>query len=309
MHNQFVASHEARRALNIEARGMAEIRAKFPDKATMLVNAIDLARFYAFNSLHNLAQLRVLTQGTRLDTFLKEFFDVGNVDASLLDKIKETIVPVCNALVDPDNDLLNDDRLVVGSNSKVDADVIAFTNTRDPLKRVHFSEHFFDPQLDWYENSLTEPFDVIAHSQASTIIHELSHQTKKAVDIVYVEARRPFSDLVETLTGQGQAMKQQQIELQRNALSLRTPRDELFAKWNADLNGWIDLEDTELAYDEIDAILEVTGCKTLEEARDAFLDTKKAEHRINIILRNADSIARLICEMGRQLDPVPVVNP
>lgn len=309
MHNQFVASHEARRALNIEARGMAEIRAKFPDKATMLVNAIDLARFYAFNSLHNLAQLRVLTQGTRLDTFLKEFFDVGNVDASLLDKIKETIVPVCNALVDPDNDLLNDDRLVVGSNNKVDADVIAFTNTRDPLKRVHFSEHFFDPQLDWYENSLTEPFDVIAHSQASTIIHELSHQTKKAVDIVYVEARRPFSDLVETLTGQGQAMKQQQIELQRNALSLRTPRDELFAKWNADLNGWIDLEDTELAYDEIDAILEVTGCKTLEEARDAFLDTKKAEHRINIILRNADSIARLICEMGRQLDPVPVVNP
>lgn len=309
MHNQFVTNYQARQVLNIEARGMTEIRAKFPEKAAMLVNALDLARFYAFNGLHNLAQLRALTPGTRLDTFLKEFFDVSNVDTSLLDKIKENIVPVCNALVDPDHDLFSDDRLVVGSNRKVDADVIAFTNTSDPLKRVHFSEYFFHPELDWYENSLTEPFEVIAHSQASTIIHELSHQTNKAVDIVYVEARRPFSDLVETLTGQGQAMKQQQVELQRNALSLRTPRDELFAKWNADLNDWIDLEDAEIAYDEVDTILEVTGCKTLDEARDAFLDENNAEHRINIILRNADSVARLICEMGRQLDPVPVVNP
>jgi hypothetical protein len=308
-HDEFVTSYQARQVLNIEARGMTEIRAKFPAKAAMLVSAIDLARFYAFNALHNLSQLRGLTPGTRLETFLKEFFDVSNVDANLLDKIKEAIVPVCNDLVDPDNDLLNDDRLVVGSNRNVNSDVIAFTDANDPLKRVHFSEHFFAPGLDWYEYSLTEPFDVITHSQASTITHEISHQSKKSVDIVYVESRRPFSDLVETLTEQGQEMKQEQIELQRNALSLDTPREKLFSRWNDNLNEWIDLDFTDIDHDAVDAILEITGRDTIDEARDDFLDENNAEPRINIILRNADSIARLISEMGRQLDPMPAANP
>ena len=63
--------------LNIEARGMEEIRARHPEKARMIVQAIDMARYYAFNSLHNLAQLSRLLPGTRLDTFLKGFFDVA----------------------------------------------------------------------------------------------------------------------------------------------------------------------------------------------------------------------------------------
>ncbi|HEF4759985.1 TPA: hypothetical protein SAN82_002415 [Pseudomonas putida] len=308
MHNKFVASHEARRAMNIEARGMTEIRAKFPRKADMLVSAVEMARFYALNSLHNLVQLRALNSGTRLDNFLKEFFDVSQVDASLLDKIKQTIVPVCNALVDPENDLLSDDRLVVGSNKKISSDVIAFTNTDDPLKRVHFSEYFFDPQLEWYKDSLIEPFDVDTHSQAASIIHELAHQATKALDFVYVEARRPFTDLVETLTGEGQAMKNELIALQRNALSLRTPRERLFSLEHKDQSIWISFDSIPNAYDEAEAIFEITGTSTMEKARDAFLSVQNAEHRINVILRNADSVARLICEMGRQLDPVQSAN-
>lgn len=304
MHNQFVASLEARQALNIEARGMTDIRAKSPEKADMLVSALDLARFYAFNALHNLSQLRKLTPGTRLDTFFKEFFDVGSVDLSLLDKIKEAILPVCLALVDPDNDLLSKDRLVVGSNKNKGADVIAFTNTDDPLKRVHFSEHFFDPKLDMYENLLTEPFDIVTHSQAFTIIHELSHQASKTVDIAYLEGRCPFSDLIETVTGQGRIAKRNLSEFQRNSLSMRTPREELFARWNKKLNTWIDFDLTGFDHDQVDTILEITNRETIDEARDDFLDVNNATHRINIILRNADSVARLICEMGRQLDPV-----
>ncbi|WP_096515367.1 dermonecrotic toxin domain-containing protein [Pseudomonas izuensis] len=305
MHNKFVASHEARQVLNIEARGMADIRAKFPQRAAMLVNAIDMARFYAFNSLHNLVQLKTLIPGTRLDIFLKEFFDISQVDASLIAKIKAVIVPVCNALVDPDNDLLSGDRLVCGSNKYSSSEVVAFVDTRDPIKRVHLSEHFFDQQLDWYKSSLIEPFDVDAHSQASTLIHELAHQTIKAVDIVYVEARRPFSDLVETITGYGQALRQQQIDFQRQALSLHTPKEELFSRWNDVLDSWVSFDEVPTAYHEVEAILDITGSATIAQARDAFLSAQNAEHRINIILRNADSIARLICEMGRQLDPVP----
>ncbi|EJM60027.1 hypothetical protein PMI29_04146, partial [Pseudomonas sp. GM49] len=74
MHNQFANAQVARDVLNIEARGMEEIRAKHPEKARMIVQAIDMARYYAFNSLHNMVQLRKLLPGTRLDTFLKRFF-------------------------------------------------------------------------------------------------------------------------------------------------------------------------------------------------------------------------------------------
>ncbi|MGJ7513661.1 dermonecrotic toxin domain-containing protein [Pseudomonas baetica] len=308
MHNRFAASHEARQVLNIEARGMADIRAKFPDKANMIVRAVDLARYYAFNSLHNLWVRKNHPSVTRLDTFLKRFFDVSAVDTDILDKIGEVIVPICKALVDPDNDLLNGDRLVVGSNKYPASNVVAFVNVHDPDKRVHLSEHFFNQGLEWYESSMTEPFDVKAHAMAAGLIHEVAHQVKKAVDIVYVEARRPFSDLVETITGEGQAMKQTQIELQDEALSLRTPREELFAKWNAKLNAWLSFDSLSSAYEEAEVIKEITGSPTMELARDAFLDVNNPEHRINIILRNADSIALLLCEMGRQLDPMPVAN-
>lgn len=309
MHNRFITSHEARSVLNIEARGMTEIRAKFPERADMLVGAVDLARFYAFNSMHNLALPGNLADGTRMNTLLGEHFDVNTVDAYLIRKIKETILPICNALVDPDQDLLSGNRLVVGSNKNPSSNVAAFVNPNDPDKRMHITEKFFDQQLGWYKFSLTAPFDVDTHARAAVIIHELGHQCCDAVDIVYVEARRPFSDLVETITGFGQAVKQEQVEFQRSALSLHTPREELFARWNSELSTWISLGSLTSAIEEAEAILDITNSPTIDQARDAFLSTQNAEHRINIILRNADSISRLICEMGRQLDPLPVVTP
>lgn len=308
MHNRFVASHEARYVLNIEARGMAEIREKFPDRAAMLMAALDMARYYAFNSLHNLVLLRSFTPGTRLDTFLKEFFDVSSVDAALLDKIKAAIVPVCQALVDPENDLLSGNRLVFGSNKNPSSNVGAFVNQSDPDKRLHITDRFFKQQLKLYKNALTQPFDVDAHSQGAILIHELAHQTVKAMDFVYLEARRPFSDLIETATGVGRSLKQNQEEFQRNALSLRTPREELFARWSESSQSWVSLELVGSAYDEAEAILDITGSATMTQARVAFLDEDNPEHRIKIILRNADSITRLICEMGRQLDPVPAIT-
>ena len=65
---------------------------------------------------------------------------------------------------------------------------------------MHFTERFFDQQLDWYKSCLTEPFNVDGHSQAATLIHEFAHLFSKAVDIAYLEARRPFSDLVTPIT-------------------------------------------------------------------------------------------------------------
>lgn len=308
MRNEYITRYEANRVLNIEARGMENIRANHPEKARMIVQAIDMARYYAFNSLHNLAQQRKLTPGTRLDGLFKRFFDVSGVDAALLDKIKQTILPICTALVDPDEDLMNTERFVVGSNKNQQASIIAFVVSGDSKKNVHFTEKFFDQQLECYEPCLTEPFDIEGHSQAATLIHEFSHLFSKTVDIASLEARRPFSDLVSPITGYGRAMKQSQMDFQREALSLQTPREELFARWDNEMQSWLSLDLIPGSTHVGKEILKVTGTKTMEAARNAFLNPQNAEKRIDVILRNADSIAFLICEMGRQLDPVPVAS-
>jgi len=304
MYNRFATDRETRHWLNIEAQGMDEIRARHPEKARMIIEAIDLARHYAFNSLHNLAQLRNYAPGTRLDTFLKSFFGVQRLDADILDKLKLAIVPICDALVDPTEDLMNTSRFVVGSNKHRNSGVIAFVLGEDLLQRVHFTEKFFNQGLDWYKNGLTQPFNVEGHARAATLIHEFSHQFGKTVDIATLEARRPFTDLIATVTGYGAAQKQAQTQFQREALSLSTPREELFSRWSEEFKEWLDVDETPGMGHVRREILRTTHTANLEEARTAFLSPTNAHPRIDTILSNADSIAFLICEMGRQLDPV-----
>lgn len=308
MRNQFAHTLIAREVLNIEARGMEEIRARHPEKARMIMQAIDMARYYAFNSLHNLVQLRKLIPGTRLDTFLKQFFDVGQVNKSLLEKIKQVIVPICNALVDPDEDWMNSKRFIVGSNRGPKDNLVAFVVEKDLGRNVYFTEKFFDQQLDWYKSNLTQPFDVDSHSQAVTLIHEFAHLFSKAVDIAYLEARLPFCDLVASATAYGAAKQQSQLDFQREALSMKTPKDELFARWSSGLQSWISLDSIPDTYHVGKAILRLTGSKTMDEARAAFFNAQDSTFRTEVILHNADSIAFLIGEMGRQLDPVPVAK-
>lgn len=267
------------------------------------MQAIDIARFYAFNSLHNLA-LRNHAPSPRLDTFLKAFFDVPRIDTDALAKIRQTIVPICNALVDPNEDLMNSERFVVGSNKHRQARLIAFVLDDDSTRKVHFTENFFNQGLDWYNDGLTEPFDVQGHARASTLIHEFAHQFAKAVDIASLEARRPFTDLISTITGYGAALKESQARFQREALSRATPHEELFSVWNNERQKWVGIDAVPGLSHVSKEILKTTACTTLEDARKAFLDSHNPAVRIDTILRNADSIALLICEMGRQLDPV-----
>jgi hypothetical protein len=304
--NKYITKVQAQGALNIEAAGMQEIHRLYPAKAQAIVESLELARQYAFNCLHNLVQLRINTSGTRLDTFLQSFFDVDAIDAAKLEKIKNVIVPICKALVDPGLDELDTKRFVVGSNRSTTDELVAFVIDTDRQRKVYFTEHFFDPQLDWYKSGLTEPFDVDAHAQATTIIHEFSHHFAKTIDITYLEARRPFSDLISTVTSLGKRYKTKQVQLQRAALSLATPRDELFARWNDNTLSWEDMDDLVHTAHIGKQIKKITGTKTMDAARTAFLDPVNPDRRIDTILLNADSIALLISEMGRQLDPVPV---
>lgn len=56
-------------------------------------------------------------------------------------------------------------------------------------------------------------------------------------------------------------------------------------------------------------LLALTKTSTLADARKAFRDAVSAEARTEVVLANADSIAWLISEMGRQLDPLPAAIP
>jgi hypothetical protein len=304
LYRRYSVEQDRRTLLNIEATGMPQIRQMYPVKAQMIQHAIDLARLYAFNSLHNLAQLKANVPGTRLDGFLRVFFGVDRVELGLLDKLKDAIVPICKALVDPDDDLMNTERFVVGSNVFVSS-VIAFVLTNDHRKMVHFTEHFFDPQLDFYKSALSQPFDVDGHARAATLIHEFAHQFAQAEDFASLEARRPFADLITTLTLYGLGMQHELERFQSAALSLTTPRRELFSRWSSQKSAFVSLEKISGAKVLSKQILTLTRSPTMDDARDAFLDPVKPDARIDVILRNADSIARLICEMGRQLDPVP----
>ncbi|MFM9380701.1 dermonecrotic toxin domain-containing protein [Pseudomonas sp. UV AK001] len=292
-----------RMMLNIEARGMDDIRQKYPDKARMLVNAIDLARRYALFCLHNLTPLSHGTDNSRVSRFLESFFDVPDVTTAMLAKISATILPICRALVDPGDELLNTDRFIVGSN-RYSHDIIAFVVDGDEKKLVHFTEHFFDQQLGRFNNHLLEAFDVDGHAQASTLIHEFSHQYSNALDIASLRAREPFSDLISTITYAGKKLFEDLEFDQTSALSLSTPRAQLFTEWNSTLKSWVDIDNIPDMKPISDEVLKLTGSKTMQEARNAFLDQQKPDARIDVILRNADSIARLICEIGRRLDQI-----
>ncbi|MNG29752.1 hypothetical protein D3C84_1152390 [compost metagenome] len=86
---------------------------------------------------------------------------------------------------------------------------------------------------------------------------------------------------------------------------MHTPLDELFSYWNSALNDWQAFDDIPAAKHLSDEIKRLTGTADMVQARRAFRDRASADRRIDTILRNADSVARLVCEMGRQLDPAP----
>jgi hypothetical protein len=305
LYKRYGVNQDRRALINIEAMGMNEIRRNYPHKARVIQHAVDLARFYAFNCLHNLAQLKANVPGTRLDGFLRVFFGVPQVDLNLLSKLNTAIVPICKALVDPDDDLMNTERFVVGSNTYFSS-IIAFVLNNDDQKKVHFTENFFHPLLDWYKPVMPADFNIDGHAQAATLIHEFAHQFSNAEDIASLEARRPFHDLINTITSYGRIIRDDLVRFQTDALSITTPREELFARWSRQEGSFVDLDQFVGGEDLGKEILTLTRSPDMEKARDAFLDQGSPDVRIDVILRNADSIARLVCEMGRQLDPVPL---
>ncbi|MCJ8207545.1 DUF6543 domain-containing protein [Pseudomonas sp. RGM2987] len=296
------SDHTAGGSMNIEARGMAQIRRKYPHYATAIVQALETARHYCANALHNLDQIkRQVPPGSRLEVFLKAFFGVHEVDASLVKKIHTAIAPICQALADPSWELQNGKRIVIGNLKDANDAATAFVLEPNAVGRIYLTQFFFHVGLDEYKELVPPFFNVDAHAQGATLIHEISHQLFDTYDIAYLDAVLPFLDLVSRATLLGKEKYNSQKKQQSSALSLNTPRHKLFMSWDAGVLK--SLEQVPQLQDIATEILKVTGAGSMDEARDIFLDPHLPDKRIDLILRNADSVTLLICELGRQLDP------
>lgn len=297
---------KARGSLNIEARGMTEIRRKYPERANMIVQALETARHYSSNTLQNLDQLKTrqrAIRGSQLDIFLRSYFGVSVVDSRLIAKIEAAISPICTALADPLWEQQNGHRITVGHLRYLEDRATAFVFQPSAARRIYLTQFFFDFGLDWYKSVVPDSFNVDAHAQAATFIHELSHQLYDTLDFAYLDSPLPFLDLISTVTHQGKSQHARLEHLQRHGLSLTTPKSQLFTQRDSTDNTYKGLEHIPQAKDLREEILKITGTRTMDQARDAFLNATSPDKRIDVILRNADSLTLLVTVLGRQLLP------
>ncbi|MGY2137466.1 dermonecrotic toxin domain-containing protein [Pseudomonas reactans] len=311
--NNFVTRWYAGLDMNIEASGMEEIRRLYPIKARQIIETLMIARAYALRAMHNMAQLQTRGSNPRIEEIMRETFDVAHINADTRAKVYEAIKPLCEALQDPDLDGWNMSRFVVGARRNPLNKVIAFVVEGDLQNRVFFTDLFFDQRelQTKYAHLLTTPFNVAGHSRAASLIHEFSHLYSRTEDITYTEARRPFPDLIELRTRLGRYQHTLLQDFQRNVLSLRTPINQLFSRWRrtsarsgvSQSSGyWESMNPADPDDLAAQAVLQTTATTSIQDARTAFLNTASADKRIDTILRNADSVAELVCKMGRKLD-------
>lgn len=293
--------------LKVQAKGMAQINRTSPARAFVIQQAVIRARAYALNCLHNFVIHRDNLGGTRVERVLRDFFDVAQVTPALLRKFEKVIIPLCRELTDPKDDLLYTDRFFAGLNKRYGDDTVAFVFKQDSKKIVHFTQHFFNPGLNAYTEFLPPRFNVDSHARAVILLHELSHLVCDSEDLAAVEAMAPFPSLIDTTTADGQLLKDD-LDRLRKSLSRATPPAKLFLEKD-DLGNWVDIDQVPSHADDYQKILTLTKTKTLAEARKAFRSPVSDEARVDVILANADSIALLISEMGRELDPLPAPIP
>lgn len=287
----------------IQARGMAQIHLRYPARAFVIQQAVNRAREYAINCLHNYVTQRDNLRGTRVETALKEFFEVSAITPELLRKLEKVIIPVCQELTNPKDDLLYTERFFTGLNGPGSANTVAFVFKQDKQKVIHLTELFFNPRMDRYTAHLPPRFNVDSHARAVTLIHELSHLVCDSEDLVAVQAMGPYPDLIDTTTADGQDAKNS-LERHRRLLSRYGNLSHLFAVKTGN-HVWTDLDQMPTHAWDYRKILSLTKSKNLADARRAFRSPVSADARVDVMLANADSIALLISELGRQLDPLP----
>lgn len=301
--------------MNVEARGLAEIRRVSPSRAQAIVEALDLATFYLHNCQQNLKLLdHQYPPVTRVHRFINRFFGIpidadtgpAKFPAVLAQKLMDTVTAILDEALEPALYSLNSRRFVSGAHIAEPERHWAFTIDGDPDRRIYLTENFFNPPTADFEGRLINHFDQRAHARATTLIHELTHIVSNTADVAYLNSTSPFSDLIEVQSQAGRDLRDWLRNVQENAYSISTPMEQLFKSSDAWGTTGADLgTDPEDDYIK-QQILATTGGVDLSNARGIF--KTNLTRRFNTQMDNADSLTLLITTLGRQLDPVPSIT-
>jgi hypothetical protein len=219
-----------------------------------------------------------------------------------VEKLEKVVGDLFTALLDPTLRKTKSNRFVVGRMVEGAESTFGFIVPKDAKKTVYLAEKFFNPGFDYYRDHLSDTtFPINTHARAMTLLHELSHIACKTEDISYMDAGRPFTDLIGTASVTATELKNALTDIQDTALSIKTPYTQLFMTRDPDTGVWEDPGST--TWENTDRvkehILTLTGAENLSGARDTF--KKNPLTRLAVQLGNADSVAWLISHLGRRL--------
>lgn len=289
--------------MNIDARGMPQIRRFFPQKARQIDEALDLATTYAWNSFRNLQLLKTSDDTeTPVHQLIKRFIDVPQVLPAHVEKLEKVVGDIFTALLDPTLRKTKSDRFIIGTMFQEPENTFGFVVPKQAKKSIYLAEKFFTPGFDHYREHLSDKtFPISTHARALTLLHELSHLACNTEDIAYLSAVRPFADLIGTTSVSATNLKNALTNIQDNALSIKTPYTQLFMTQDPDTGVWEDPGSTAFVNTVRvkEHILTLTGAENLSGARETF--KKDSLTRLAVQLGNADSVAWLISHLGRRL--------
>jgi len=289
--------------MNVDAWGMSEIRMLFPQKARQISEALELATTYAWNTFRNLQMLKNADDTvTPVHQIVMDFLGVTALLPVHIEPLEKALNEVFASLLKPTLTKVDSSRFVVGRAVTGGSNTFAFTVPSDKKQKIYLVEKFFKTGYYIYKPYLSDPnFPIDTHARAATLLHELAHIALDAEDITYLDSGTPFVDLITTSTTTGTAMKEALSQVQTTALSIKSPYTELFTVYDPATQQREDLGNTyeEDTTDEKKLVLALTKAENLSGARTAF--KKDPMIRLKVLLANADSVAWLITQLGRQL--------
>ena len=294
-----------------EAEGMPQIRRLYPAKAAAIEAAHQQAIEYLIEAKRVLK--RLYEPGSPFEQhrqWLEDFFGSPSLTPQQIKKIKAAIDSILGRLLKPSMNPLTSERYVVLRHVPANNAELAFILADDTRKYIYIYEGFFQTVQDPFNTGImlglkrtNPPFDFNLHFRATTLIHEVSHQTAKTVDIAYMNASSPYIELLENSAAPFHDILDQISSMQATALSRSTTISDLFISHTS-----TNTPPASLSARIQDRILAETGASTLDQARLIFLADPQS--RFNVILSNADSLTLLISRLGGNIERYqPVVHP
>ncbi|WP_019408808.1 dermonecrotic toxin domain-containing protein [Pseudomonas psychrophila] len=292
---------------DIQATGMESIQRHFPEKALIIREAHAHALSYlqrCQNALHTLNEPSAESVGHR--HLLQTFFEVSSINQPLLDRLNQTVEPMLTRFLHPDLSPHTSNKYLV-CRSRFNDKSIAWIHRWDSQHRIYLSDRFFNTLFESPEalsqpfiKPTVPPFPVNAHYRSSFLLHEISHLVLNTEDINYLNPGFPYDDLLDENTAFGERLKSFN-QIVQECHSPHILQDNLFQQLDP-----VDLTWSDIASGPGKArIKQIAGVQTLEQARPIFVNNP--EKRIEMMLANADTVALLITQLGREHPVVPAV--